>query len=66
MWYIGGSMPDGAQVGRFSSWGTVVPKGFLAKVLTSQRVQVTQLRLNQRGHPHIKVNLKRALMENSA
>ena len=25
----GGSRPDGAQVGRFSSWGTVVPKGFL-------------------------------------
>ena len=23
--------PDGAQVGRFSSWGTVVPKGFLTK-----------------------------------
>ena len=23
--------PDGAQVGRFSSWGTVVPKVFLAE-----------------------------------
>ena len=31
MWYVGGSRPDGAQVGRFSSWGTVVPKGFLAE-----------------------------------
>ena len=29
MWYVGGSRPDGARVGRFSSWGTVVPKGFL-------------------------------------
>ena len=29
MWYVGGSRPDGAQVaiGRFSSWGTAVPKG---------------------------------------
>ena len=27
----GGSRPDGAQVGRFSSWGTVVPKGFLTE-----------------------------------
>ena len=31
IWYVGGSRPDGAQVGRFSSWGTTVPKGFLAK-----------------------------------
>ena len=31
MWYVGGSRPDGAQVGRFSSWGIVVPKGFLAE-----------------------------------
>ena len=29
MWYVGGSRPDGAQVERFSSWGTAVPKGFL-------------------------------------
>ena len=27
----GGSRPDGTQVGRFSSWGTVVPKDFLAE-----------------------------------
>ena len=27
-----------AQVGRFSSWGTVVPKSFLAKVPTPRRV----------------------------
>ena len=31
MWYVGGSRPDGAQVGRLSSWGTVIPKGFLAE-----------------------------------
>ena len=31
MWYVGGSRPEGGQVGRFSSWGTVVPKGFLAE-----------------------------------
>ena len=31
MWYFGGSRPDRAQVGRFSSKGTVVPKGFLIK-----------------------------------
>ena len=30
MWYVGGSRPDGAQVGRFSFWGAPVPKGFLA------------------------------------
>ena len=29
--FIGGSRPDGAQVGRFSSWGTAVPEGFLAE-----------------------------------
>ena len=27
---FGGSRPDGAQVGSFSSWGTAVLKGFLA------------------------------------
>ena len=31
IWYVGGSRPDGAQVGRFLCWGTVVPKGFLAE-----------------------------------
>ena len=31
MWYVGGSRPGGAQVGRFSSWGKVVPKGFFAE-----------------------------------
>ena len=29
--YVDGSRPDKAQIGRFSSWGTVVHKGFLAK-----------------------------------
>ena len=38
MWYVGGSRPDGAQVGRFSFWGTDVPKGFLAEMPTSRRV----------------------------
>ena len=31
MWYVSGSRPDRAQVGRFPSWGTAVPKGFLAE-----------------------------------
>ena len=30
MWYVEGSRPDGAQVGRFSLWGIAVPKGFLS------------------------------------
>ena len=52
MLYVGGSRHDGAQVGRFSSWGTVVPKGFLAEsAYLSPRISP-----NQRGHPHIRVN----------
>ena len=31
MWYVGGWRPDGAQVGRFTSWDTPVTKGFLAE-----------------------------------
>ena len=31
MWYVSGLRPDWAQVGRFSSWGTFVAKGFLAE-----------------------------------
>ena len=27
MYYVGALRPNGAQVGRFSSWGTVAPKG---------------------------------------
>ena len=53
-YYVGGSRPEGEQVGiRFSSWGTKVssPKG-----PTSRRVQVTQPRPNQRGHPRIRMN----------
>ena len=57
MWYVGDLRPDGAQVGRFSSWGTVVPKGFLTKsAYISSRTQVTQPLPNQRGHHRIKVN----------
>ena len=36
-----GSRPDGTQVGRFSSWGTVLPKGFLATLPTSHCVSLT-------------------------
>ena len=48
--------PDGAQVGRFSSWGTAVPKGFLTENAYFCRVQVTQPYPNHRGHPRIRVN----------
>ena len=57
MWYVGGSRPDGAQVERFSSWGTVVPKGFLAEsAYFSSRIYVILPLPNQRGHPRIGVN----------
>ena len=45
-----------AQVGRFSSWGTAVPKAS-HKVPTSRNELVTQPRPYQRGHPRIRVNL---------
>ena len=45
---------DGARVGTFSFWVTVVPKGFLKKNSYSRRVNVTQPRPNQRGHPRVK------------
>ena len=38
MLYVSGSRPGGAQVGRFSSWGTVTPKASLTKVQTSCHV----------------------------
>ena len=47
---------DGARVGTFSSWVTVVPKGFLTKNAYSRRVNVTQPCPNQRGHPRKRVN----------
>ena len=40
--FIGGLRPNGVQVGSFSSWGTVVPKGLLPKVPTSCYLCVTQ------------------------
>ena len=59
MWYVGGSRPDWAQVGSYLSWGTVVPKGFLAKsAYFSSCTLVTQPRPNQRGHLYIRVNLR--------
>ena len=54
MWYVSGSRPDGAQEGRFSSWGTVVPNVSLPKVPTSRREYVTLPGTIQIGHPRIK------------
>ena len=55
MWYVGSSRPDGTQVGRFSSRGRAVPKGFLAEsAYTSRRVYVNLPRPDQRGYPRIK------------
>ena len=58
MWYVGRSKPDGAKAGRFSSWGTVEPKGFLAEsAYFSSRTQVIQPCPNfKRGYPRIRVN----------
>ena len=49
-------MPDLAQVGRFSSWGTSLPIGFLAEVSYSHCEKVALPRPSQRGHPRIRVN----------
>ena len=51
MWYVGGSKPEGAQVGRFSSWGTVLPKGCLAErayFWLSPNERLSPIRLNPR------------------
>ena len=54
---VSGLRPDGAQVGRFSSWGTVVPKGFLVEnAYFSSHIKVTQQYPNQRGNILIRVN----------
>ena len=68
-YYVGGLRPNGAQVGRFPSWGTVIPKGLLPKVPASCCPYITQPRPNQRGHPHIRVDphcTKKALRQKSA
>ena len=50
-------LPEGAQVGRFSTWGTVVPKGYLAESAYLSSLLVTQPRPHQRAQPCIRVNL---------
>ena len=47
---VGGSRPNGAKVGRFSSWGTVVPKGFLTKRAYKSHSAASYSKL---GHPRI-------------
>ena len=58
MRYVGGLRPDDAQVGRFSSLGLFITKGFLTEtVYFLLGVYITQQCPNDTGHLHIRMNM---------